>query len=66
MDNDKIVEFYIKHNATLEEIDEVRKYLDNMEKAEIELSYLEAFGVDNWYGYSEAIQAYYEDCEEDE
>lgn len=63
MDNDKIVEFYIKHNATLEEIDEVRKYLDNMEKAEIELSYLEAFGVDNWYGYSEAIQACYEDEE---
>lgn len=66
MDNDKIVEFYIKHNATLEEIDEVRKYLDSMEKAEIELSYLEAFGVDNWNGYSEAIHAYYEDCKEDE
>ena len=64
MNNDKIINFYIKNNATIEEVIELRRYLDELEDAANKLSYLEAYGVDNWFGYDEAMHEYYNNEEE--
>lgn len=64
INNDKIINFYIKNNATIEEVIELRKYLDELQDAANKLSYLEAYGVDNWDGYSYAMYEYYNSEEE--
>ena len=66
MNSDKIVQFYIEHNATLEEVIELRRYLDELEHSADKLNCLYAYGVDNWFGYEEAIQEFYEKEDEEE
>ena len=63
---DMIMEFIIKGNATLEEIEEIEKYLKQLEKDSIKLSYLEAYGVDNTLAYDEAMHAYYNSIDEED
>ena len=65
MNNDKIINFYIKNNATIEEVIELRRYLDELEGAANKYYALEAGGVDNWYGYSYAMEELKENEEED-
>jgi hypothetical protein len=66
MDSDKIVTFYIEHNATLEEVIELRRYLDELEYSADKLDCLYAYGVDNWPGYEEAIKEFYDNEDEEE
>lgn len=65
INNDIIVDFFIKNNATLEQIIEVRKYLDRLLKDAEKFYALEVFGVDNWDSYAEAISEYYNNKEEE-
>ena len=65
MDSDKIVTFYIEHNATLEEVIELRRYLDELEHSADKLDCLYAYGVDNWPGYEEAIKEFYDNEDEE-
>ena len=65
MNNDKIINFYIKSNATIEEVIELRRYLDELEDATNKYYALEAGGVDNWDGYSYAMEKLREAEEED-
>ncbi len=65
MNNDKIVNFYIKNNATIEEVIELRRYLDELEDTTNKYYALEASGVDNWDGYSYAMEELKENKEED-
>lgn len=65
MNNDKIVNFYIKNNATIEEVIELRRYLNELENAANKYYALEAGGVDNWDGYSYAMEELKENEEED-
>ena len=66
MNSDKIVQFYIEHNATLDEVIELRRYLDELEYSADKLDCLYAYGVDNWPGYEEAIQEFYKKEDEEE
>lgn len=66
MDSDKIVTFYIEHNATLEEVIELRRYLDELEHSADKLDCLYAYGVDNWPSYEEAIKEFYDNEDEEE
>jgi hypothetical protein len=65
MNNDKIINFYIKNNATIEEVIELRRYLDELEDAANKYYALEAGGVDNWDGYSYAMEELKENEKED-
>ena len=65
MNNDKIINFYIKNNATIEEVIELRRYLDELEDAANKYYALEAGGVDNWEGYSYAMEELKENEKED-
>ena len=65
MNNDKIVNFYIKNNATIEEVIELRRYLNELENAANKYYALEAGGVDNLDGYSYAMEELKENEEED-
>ena len=65
MNNDKIINFYIKNNATIEEVIELRRYLDELEDAANKYYALEADGVDNWDGYSYAMEELKENEKED-
>lgn len=65
INNDKIINFYIKNSATIEEVIELRKYLDELENAANKYYALEASGVDNWNGYSYAMKELKENEEED-
>lgn len=64
INNDKIINFYIKNNATIEEVIELRRYLDELEDAANKYYTLEAGGVDNWDGYSYAMEELKKDEEE--
>lgn len=66
MNSDKIVQFYIKHNATLEEVIQVRQYLDELIDDSDKLKCLYAYGVDNWFGYDEAMHEFYKEEDEEE
>ena len=66
MNSDKIVQFYIEHNATLDEVIELRRYLDELEYSADKLNCLYAYGVDNWFGYEEALQEVYKKEDEEE
>ena len=65
INNDKIVNSYIKNNATIKEVIELRRYLDELEDAANKYYALEASGVDNWNGYSYAMKELKENEEED-
>ena len=65
INNDKIINFYIKNSATIEEVIELRKYLDELQDAANKYYALEASGVDNWNGYSYAMKELKENEEED-
>ncbi len=65
INNDKIINFYIKNSATIEEVIELRKYLDELEDAANKYYALEAGGVDNWDGYSYAMEELKENEKED-
>lgn len=64
INNDKIINFYIKNSATIEEVIELRKYLDELQDAADKYYTLEASGVDNWDGYSYAMKELKENEEE--
>ena len=64
INNDKIINFYIKNNVTIEEIIELRRYLDELEDAANKYYALEVRGVDNWDGYSYAMEELKENKEE--
>ena len=66
MNSDKIVQFYIEPNATLAEVIELRRYLDELEYSADKLNCLYAYGVDNWFGYEEALQEFYKKEDEEE
>ena len=65
IDLEKILNFICQSSATLEEIEAAKKYLMQLEKDSIKLSYLEAYGVDNWLGYDIAMGEYYNNNEEE-
>lgn len=65
MSADKIIDYIIKSNATLEEVIAARQYLDELLNCEKILCALESAGVDNWNGYYYAMQEL-ENYEEDE
>ena len=66
MNSDKIVQFYIEHNATLDEVIELRHYLDELEYSADKLDCLYTYGVDNWPGYEEAMHEFYKKEDEEE
>ena len=45
-------------------MEEIKDYLEQLEDDANKLSYLEAYGVDNWFGYDEAMHEYYNSKEE--
>ena len=61
---DKIIEILLKTNITIEEIEEIKNYLEQLEDDAAKLSYLEACGVDNWSGYDLAMHEFYNNEEE--
>lgn len=61
---DRILEILTKTNITIEEIENIKEYLDMLEDNYCFLLALEAAGVDNWYGYEEACRIYSESEEE--
>lgn len=63
---DTIMEFIIRGNASLEDIEEIEKYLKKIEQDSIKLSYLYAYGIDNTMAYEEGMHAYYNEEEDDE
>lgn len=64
INNDKIINFYIKNNATIEEVIELRKYLDELQDAADKYYTLEGSSVDNWDSYSYAMKELKKDKEE--
>lgn len=56
---EKIIGYLLKTNITIEEMEEIKNYLEKLEKDSDKLSYLEAYGVDNWFGYDEAMSEFY-------
>lgn len=65
INNNKIINFYIKNSATIEEVIELREYLDELQDAANKYYALEAGGVDNWNGYSYAMEELKKNEEED-
>ena len=61
---EKIIGLLLTTNITVEEMEEIKDYLEQLEDDANKLSYLEAYGVDNWCGYEEAIHEYYNSEEE--
>ena len=63
---EKIIGLLLATNITVEEMEEIKDYLEQLENDANKLSYLEAYGVDNWFGYDEAMRIYHEEEEEEE
>ena len=61
---EKIIGYLLKTNITIEEMEEIKNYLEELEKDSDKLSCLEAYGVDNWFGYDEAMHEFYSHEEE--
>lgn len=61
---EKIIGLLLTINTTVEEIEEIKDYLEQLEDNANKLSYLEAYGVDNLFGYNEAMHEYYNGEEE--
>lgn len=61
---EKIIDLLLTTNITVEEMEEIKNYLEQLEDDANKLSYLKAYGVDNWFGYEEAMHEYYKNEEE--
>ena len=61
---EKIIGLLLVTNITIEEMEEIKDYLEQLEDDANKLSCLEACGVDNWLGYDEAMHEYYNSKEE--
>ena len=61
---EKIIGLFLITNIRVEEMEEIKDYLAQLEDDANKLSYLEAYGVDNWFGYDEAMHEYYNSKEE--
>ena len=61
---EKIIGLLLTTNITVEEMEEIKNYLEQLEDDANKLSYLKAYGVDNWFGYDEAMHEYYKNEEE--
>lgn len=61
---DRILEILTKTNITIEEMENIQTYLEELEEDRDLLYALQAAGVDNWYGYEEAMKIYHEEEEE--
>ena len=62
---EKIIGLLLVTNITVEEIKKNKNYLEQLEDDANKFSYLEAYGVDNWFGYDEAMHEYYNSEEEE-
>ena len=60
---DRILEILTKTNITIEEIENIQTYLEELEEDRDLLYALQAAGVDNWCGYEEAMKIYREEEE---
>ena len=60
---DRILEILTKTNITIEEIENIQTYLEELEDDRDLLYALQAAGVDNWYGYEETMKIYNEEEE---
>ena len=61
---EKIIGLLLVTNITVEEMEEIKDYLEQLEDDANKLSCLEACHVDNWFGYDEAMHEYYNSKEE--
>ena len=61
---EKIIGLLLTTNITVKEMEEIKDYLEQLENNANKFSYLETYGVDNWFGYDEAIHEYYNSKEE--
>lgn len=61
---EKIIGLLLITNITIEEMEEIKDYLEQLEDNANKFSYLEVYGVDNWFGYDEAMHEYYNSEEE--
>ena len=61
---EKIIGLLLVTNITVEEMEEIKDYLEQLEDNANKFSYLETYGVDNWFGYDEAMHEYYNSEEE--
>ena len=61
---EKIIGLLLTTNITIEEMEEIKDYLEQLEENNDKLNYLYAYGVDNWFGYDEAMHEYYNNEEE--
>ena len=57
---EKIIGLLLVTNITVEEMEEIKDYLEQLEDNANKLSCLEAAGVDNWSWYGEAMKIYNE------
>ena len=60
-----ILQALINTEITFEEMTKIENYLNELEEDRDLLYALQAAGVDNWYGYEEAMKIYHEDQEEE-
>lgn len=60
---DRILEILTKTDITIEEMENIQTYLEELEDDRDLLYALQAAGVDNWYGYEEAMKIYNEEEE---
>lgn len=58
---EKIIGLLLTTNITVEEMEEIKDYLEELENDRDLLYALQAAGVDNWNGYEEAIRIYNEE-----
>ena len=61
---EKIIGLLLTTNITAKEMEEIKDYLEQLENNANKFSYLETYGVDNWFGYDEAMHEYYNSKEE--
>ena len=61
---EKIIGLLLTTNITVKEMEEIKDYLEQLENNANKFSYLETYGVDNWFGYDEAMHEYYNSKEE--
>ena len=61
---DRILEILTKTNITIEEMENIQTYLEELEDDRNLLYALKAAGVDNWCWYGEAMKIYHEEEEE--
>ena len=60
---DRILEILTKTNITIEEMENIQTYLEELEDDRNLLYALKAAGVDNWCWYGEAMKIYGEEEE---